>query len=40
MNQIDDDAWVKVREEEIEKMWTETLPPADPANIPEHELPY
>jgi hypothetical protein len=40
MNQIDDDAWIKAREEEIEKMWTEKLPPARPASIPEHELPY
>jgi hypothetical protein len=40
MNQIDENAWVKAREEEIEKMWTETLPPAHPAEIPENELPY
>ena len=40
MNQSDDDAWIKAREEEIEKMWTEKLPPENPAEIPEHELPY
>jgi hypothetical protein len=40
MDRIDDDAWIKAREEEIERMWTERLPPARPATIPEHELPY
>src|SRR5580698_3251356 len=40
MNRIDENAWVKAREEEIEKMWAEKLPPVQPAEIPEHELPY
>jgi hypothetical protein len=40
MNQIDENAWVKGREDEIEQMWTEKLSPAHPAEIPEHELPY
>jgi hypothetical protein len=42
MDQIDDNAWVKAREEEIEKMWTERLPRPQQAavEIPEHELPY
>jgi hypothetical protein len=40
MDGIDDDAWIKAREDEIERMWTEKLPPAQPAHIPEHELPY
>ena len=42
MDQIDDNAWVKAREEEIEKMWTERLPRPQQAavEIPEHELPF
>jgi hypothetical protein len=42
MDQLDDNAWIKAREEEIEKMWTERLPRQQQAavEIPEHELPY
>jgi len=40
MERIDENAWIRAREDEIEKMWTEELPPACPAEIPEHELPY
>ena len=40
MERIDENAWIRAREDEIEKMWTEELPPAHPAEIPEHELPY
>ena len=40
MDQIDDNAWISAREEAIEKMWTEKLPPAQPSEIPEDELSY
>ncbi len=40
MDQFNDDAWIKAREEEIEQMWTAPLGPVTPAEIPEHELPY
>jgi hypothetical protein len=42
MDQFDDDAWIKAREEAIEKMWTERVPcPArGPSEITEDDLPY
>ncbi len=42
MKQIDENAWIKAREEEIEKMWTAPLSPTTqkPARIPENELPF
>ena len=40
MDTLDDDARIKAREAEIERMWTEEVPRSEPATIPEHELPY
>ena len=42
MDQFDDDAWIKAREEAIEKMWTAQMPsPARAASeITEDDLPY
>ena len=40
MDRIDDDAWIKSREDALERAWTGRLPQPEPGELGEDDLPF